>query len=303
MTEYFVVKNVANIMKASDPDSALLSQAIAGTIVTVEKAENDYCYVKTPDLYQGWIAKSRLTELWDRSAYETICIKTLFAQAFVKPDENSALLTKLVIGTRLAQTNKEIAPFIEILLPDKQKAYVHKSCVSLWSKSLTNESIFAEKWLASKTSEREQIIAKLGRQVVYTAKRFMGTPYLWGGTTPFGMDCSGLTQLVYKSSGVQLLRDSYMQWEDKRFYKIDTGKALDEAKLQAGDILVFDIKQKGKVDHIGIACGDGTFIQTRGEMKDGGVVIDRCADTYYKQIYIGVARLSPEANINITASL
>ncbi len=300
MSEYFVVKNVANMMKKADPDSALDSQAIAGTIVHAEKTENDYCYVQTPDLYHGWIAKSRLTEVWDRSAYETICIKTLFAQVFSKPDENSSLLTKLVIGTRLAKTNNDVDPFVEIILPDKQKAYVHKNCISLWSKTFANESIFEEKWLASNSDERTQMIAKLGKRAVDLAKHLMGTPYLWGGSSPFGMDCSGMTQLTYRLNGVQLLRDSYLQWDDKRFVKIAEGKALDEAELQAGDIVVFDIKQTGKVDHIGIACGDGTFIQTRGEMKDSGVVIDRCSDLYYKRAYTGAARLSELAVIDIS---
>jgi len=329
MTEYFVAKNVANMMSKPDPDSGLVSQAIAGTIVLIEKTENDYCYVQTPDLYHGWIAKRRLIPAWDRSAYETVMVKTLFADVYAKPEGNSPLLTKLVLGTRLpissanarnnvdqntgqniqsnnisAQSSASFSSniFIEVLLPDKQPGFICADCLESWQDSQSDEVAFEEKWRSSKRSQREEMIAGLGKKVVTMAKCLMGTPYLWGGGTPFGMDCSGMTQLTYKLNGVQLLRDSYMQYDDCRFNKIERDKALENAVLQAGDLLVFDIKQKGKIDHIGIACGDGTFIQTRGEMLDAGVVINECTDPYYNKIYIGATRLSPQADINIAAA-
>ncbi len=76
MSEYFIVKNVANMMTEANPNSALDSQAIAGTIVSVEKKENGYCYVKTPDLYHGWVAERRLIKAWDRSNYQSACVKS-----------------------------------------------------------------------------------------------------------------------------------------------------------------------------------------------------------------------------------
>ncbi len=299
MREYFIAQNVANMMTKPEPNSGLDSQAIAGTVVTIEKSENNYSYVQTPDLYRGWVAQARLVEVWDRSAHETIYVTSLFADAFEKPHADSNLITKLVIGSRLVKTNVGCDPFVEVLLPNKQVVYVYKNCVALWAQSEADTAIFEEIWRKGTVVERKEIISTLGKKVVATAKRFMGTPYLWGGSTPFGMDCSGLTQLAYQLHGVQLLRNSYQQWDDKRFNKIEKDKELAKASLQAGDILVFDIAQKGKVDHIGIACGDGTFIQTRGEMKDGGMIIDQCADAYYNKVYIGAARLSVQVDINI----
>lgn len=309
MNEYFVIKNAANMMTKPDPDSALDSQALSGTIVIVEKTENDYCYVQTPDLYHGWIAKRRLTPVWDRSAYETVIVKTLFADVHAKAEENSPLLTKLVIGSRLPLASKHADSvssgshtFVEILLPDKQAGFIFANCLEPWQNSEANEIAFEEKWRSSNSSEREKIIAYLGKRTVTLAKRFMGVPYLWGGGTPFGIDCSGLTQLAYKLNGVQLLRNSYMQNDDHRFNKIEKDKALENADLQAGDLVFFDIKQSGKIDHVGIACGDGSFIQARGEMLDGGMVINECKDSYYNKIYMGAVRLSANAEINISAA-
>lgn len=301
MSEYFISKNVANMMKEPNPDSALVSQAVAGTIVTVEERENDYCYVKTPDLYHGWVAERRLVEAWDRSSYQSACVKSLFAPVYTNPEESSALFSKLVVGTRVFFT-KQIDNVVEILLPDKQTVYMPHSCLEAWQDSAADKNKFEENWLNSKVDDRTKIIADFGKQVIETAKLFMGTPYLWGGCTPFGLDCSGMTQLVYGLHGVQLLRDSYMQYDDKRFNKIETGKALDETVLQAGDLLFFDFKQKTESDHIGIACGEGTFIHAKGEMRDSGMVITQCADTHYKNVYIGACRLSSPVDINICAS-
>lgn len=297
--EYFVAKNVANMMTEPDPDSALDSQAIAGTLVKVEKEENGYCYVQTPDLYHGWISQKRLVPVWDTSKHRSACVRSLFAAVYAEPDRNSLMLSKLVIGTRIF-LSQEVNEFLEIILPNQKLAYVEKSALKPWGISQANEGIFQEKWHNSNDEQKEEIIANLGKYSVQTAKLFMGTPYLWGGCTPFGLDCSGLTQLVYKLNGVQLLRDSYQQYDDKRFIKIEEGKALDQAAFQAGDLLFFAIKSRGKIDHVGIACGDSNFIQSRGEMLDGGMVINQCSMDLYKETYCGAVRLSHTAEIDIS---
>ena len=66
-----------------------------------------------------------------------------------------------------------------------------------------------------------------------------------GGTTPFGLDCSGLTQLAYKLSGVQLLRDAGLQFEDRRFERVEPDKTFDEADFEPGDLVMFRKKPDG----------------------------------------------------------
>ena len=120
---------------------------------------------------------------------------------------------------------------------------------------------------------QEDLIAALGRNIAEMAKRFIGTPYLWGGCTPFGIDCSGLTQLAYKLNGIQLLRDADLQFADKRFQRVEEEQPLETALLEDGDLVVFSRRDDKKPTHIGLALGDGRFVHARGGL---GVRIDDC---------------------------
>jgi gamma-D-glutamyl-L-lysine dipeptidyl-peptidase len=97
------------------------------------------------------------------------------------------------------------------------------------------------------------------------AKAFLGSPYLWGGRTAMGIDCSGFTQLVYRLKGLALPRDAYQQAE-----KGDLVSFLDEA--QTGDLAFFD-NSEGKITHVGIVLDDpsnGSFksiIHASGEVR------------------------------------
>jgi cell wall-associated NlpC family hydrolase len=89
-----------------------------------------------------------------------------------------------------------------------------------------------------------------GQQAVDLAKQFVGTPYKWGGTQPGGFDCSGLVQYVYKQLGIDLPRVSTDQAK--------AGTAVSPADAQPGDLVFFE---RGKVDHIGIYAGNGTWVE------------------------------------------
>ena len=91
-------------------------------------------------------------------------------------------------------------------------------------------------------------------QSIELAKRFVGLPYLWGGTSSFGFDCSGFTQMLVRTRGVEMPRDADKQaaW---------SGVTRVERKdLQPGDLLFFGSSEK-EIDHTGMYIGDGQFIQ------------------------------------------
>ena len=109
------------------------------------------------------------------------------------------------------------------------------------------------------TCKSEVILIPMNESVSQTAQRFLNCPYLWGGRTSGGMDCSGLTQLVYKLHGYNLPRDSFMQ--------ADVGvpvSFLEEAN--EGDLLFFD-DDKGNITHVGLFMGSRSMIHCSGKVR------------------------------------
>lgn len=97
--------------------------------------------------------------------------------------------------------------------------------------------------LLSKKNNRNSIIR--------TARMFLNSPYLWGGRTPFGIDCSGFTQMVFRLNGIRLPRDAYQQAEK--------GEALNFVEeAQKGDLAFFD-NEEGKIIHVGIVGSSSSF--------------------------------------------
>jgi hypothetical protein len=114
---------------------------------------------------------------------------------------------------------------------------------------------------------------RLPRDLCAIARQFLGTPYLWGGTTPFGFDCSGFVQRVYSTCGIQLPRDAYLQ------VRCALGAALPEgALLAAGDLVFFcgarDPRHRG-ITHVGMMLDDARMIHASGNC---GVTIQPLRD-------------------------
>ena len=98
------------------------------------------------------------------------------------------------------------------------------------------------------------------QKVLHYCRMLMGSPYLWGGKTPFGYDCSGLIQSIYKMVEINFSRDTSDQIQDSRFTSISVNDA------QPGDIVFFDFDNNG-VDHVGIWYGNDMVVHCSGQVK------------------------------------
>jgi gamma-D-glutamyl-L-lysine dipeptidyl-peptidase len=98
--------------------------------------------------------------------------------------------------------------------------------------------------------------------IVETAMMYLNSPYLWGGKTPFGIDCSGLTQIVYKLNGIKLLRDASQQATQG-----ETLSFVEEA--EPGDLAFFD-NEEGHIVHVGIVMEDNKIIHASGKVRIDG---------------------------------
>lgn len=115
--------------------------------------------------------------------------------------------------------------------------------------------------------------------IVSTARQFLGVPYVFGGTTPKGFDCSGLVQYVFKLNGVSIPRLADDQY---RF-----GKAVSRHQMKAGDLVFFKTDASG-VSHCGIYVGEGNFLHASSSR---GVRIDSLDNEYWKPKYVGARKV------------
>ncbi len=120
----------------------------------------------------------------------------------------------------------------------------------------------------------------VGGRAYEVAQRYLGVPYVWGGMSPEGLDCSGLTSLVFAELGVSLPRTSALQWT--------FGLPVEPAQLRSGDLVFFETTGQG-VSHVGIYVGGGHFIHAASTPPR--VIESDLAETYWSTHYLGARRV------------
>lgn len=126
--------------------------------------------------------------------------------------------------------------------------------------------------------ELAQRVLGLDARITRTAMRYLGVPYMWGGTSFAGVDCSGFVQTVFAKNGIELPRMA-----DEQFAM---GRRIAMRLLMPGDLVFFETYTSG-ASHVGIYVGDGRFIHASLR----GVMIDSLGMSYYASRYIGARRL------------
>lgn len=181
-------------------------------------------------------------EAW-RSAPKVV-VTTYFAIVREHPSEKSLPVSDAVTGILLKKVGAS-GRWVSVELPDGRRGYVEKSGI--------------EDYSAWKNSRK-----LTGENIEKTAKLFLGVPYLWGGTSPKGMDCSGFTKIVYRLNGREISRDASEQAREGE--SVDAGEGF--ANLKKGDLLFFGRKgteeRSERISHVGIYLEKKEFIQSSG---------------------------------------
>lgn len=245
--------SVANLRSKPDHAAELVTQAILGTPIKVlKKGEDGYYLVQTPDNYIAWLdddgfefkTESEFVE-WNETP-KVIYTKE-FGFSFVDANDKSQTVSDLVAGNLLKIIGEDSNYFL-VEYPDGRKAYIKK-----------DEANIINDWYNA--------LNPTGVTILKTAYRFMGIPYLWGGTSVKGMDCSGFTKTVYFLNGIVLQRDASQQVNTGELVEVKSGWE----NLQAGDLLFFGRKADGdkkeRITHVAIYIGDGDFIHAAGRVR------------------------------------
>jgi SH3-like domain-containing protein len=250
-TKALVTISVANIRSQPKHSAELATQALMGTPLNVLKEDDGWFLVQTPDQYLSWVDQAGIhlmtaveLETWYRTP--KLVFTDLIGYVWKTEDEKE-MVSDLVAGNLLILESESNSHYF-ISLPDKRRGWVAKNQTQLW-----------ESWIASRNTNPESLIS--------TAKQMMGTPYLWGGTSIKGVDCSGFTKTIFYLNGQIIPRDASQQVHEGDLVDVDKNWE----KLEVGDLLFFGEKtkedKKERVVHVGMWIGNGEFIHSRGLVR------------------------------------
>ncbi|HBY63232.1 MAG TPA: glycoside hydrolase [Solibacterales bacterium] len=264
-----VSRPVSNLYSGPSRDADVVTQAIYSTAVTVLEERGHWLRVRTPDEYAGWIESDAVRRLREAerafaTAGRVAEVGSLFAHLYREPSvtKHEPVLT-VPFETRLevvAEPEREGGRWIQVRLIDDRPAWV----------------------------QRGDVVFEPGRQsideTITLARRFLGLPYTWGGTSSFGYDCSGFTQMLCRRRGIGLPRDAKPQanW--------DQARRIERSELRAGDLVYFGPSLE-KINHTGYYIGNGEFIHATTNGRPV-VQISRLDDTPWTTLFVAARRVA-----------
>lgn len=222
---------VVPMRKEPSHRSEMVSQLLFGEYVMMGEEKDDFVFVQCAyDGYEGWVQANQLTPV----APEQVLSTTNYIGAFTGE--------VTVDGRRRAVSFA--VPVYNVVQPD--------GSLQLGTRQISYDLSGKAVWRSSEKSfTRESLDA--------VVQVFLDTPYLWGGKSVFGIDCSGFVQQTFKLFGVKLLRDAYLQAEQG-----EAVETLEDARL--GDLAFFQ-NEKGRITHVGILLENYRIVHASGNVR------------------------------------
>ncbi len=275
---------LADIYAEPSVTSERLTQCIYGDVVKIEQEKSWWYFVKVgpyPEL-KGWMHKSFVSLLPAHALYlkernlTTIVIRDERSEVFIWPSQSITI----VMGTELPFIGESGAWYL-VRLPNNDVGRIARHAVV----PDAPPDVPVEEPLIHSRQETppvvKQNIPRHRYDIITTAQKFVGKVYAWGGTTPRGFDCSGLTYFVYKLNGIELPRVSSLQFRNS------IGKKIKKTELVHGDLVFFQTYRSGP-SHVGIYIGNNQFIHASPKY---GVTVSNLNEPYFKTRYIGAKTL------------
>ncbi len=208
--------------------SEMVSQILFGEVFTIIEKREEWLFIKTGyDHYTGWIDEKQALPINAEAASDLKFITLDVNTMVLKGEQKQAFY--LPAGSSL--------PYYS-----DGKCQIGKDFFQVISDNVTIPNL-----------------EDFNADVAEIAKRFLNVPYLWGGRTHFGIDCSGFSQIVFKLLGIKINRDASQQAEQGELVDF-----LPEAK--AGDLAFFD-NEEGRITHVGIMLNNSQIIHASGRVK------------------------------------
>lgn len=238
-----------NLRKAPDYESSLETQTLMGSVLECTGSADRYwteVNALAPEYDGCWVNDmtiSRMTES-DVIKYvgaEKFIVTAEYSHVYESSSPTSDVICDLVMGDLVRKTYTDKGSVFrtlgcaKILLPDGREGYVK-----------LNDVLDFKVW-----AEGRDLTAK---NLEALARKFVGTPYLWGGNTIKGMDCSGLVWLTYYMNGVLLPRNASEM--------VKCGVDVATWTLTPGDLIFFGDKETGEIQHVGLFIGDNHIIHS-----------------------------------------
>jgi hypothetical protein len=265
--EAVVLKPVANMYAQPTEDAEVVSQAIYGTGIGVVETRPGWLRVRTPDDYTGWMPAADLRRLGAAeqpyaASGRVSWVESLFAHIYREPNvtKRRPLIT-VPFETRLEviAEPQDDWRWLAVRLPDDRSGWLQRGDVSFKSQPLSI------------------------RAAIELSRRFLGVPYTWGGTSSFGYDCSGFTQMLCRRRGTLIPRDADVQaaWQGVVPVKCED--------LKPGDLLFFG-SAADRITHTGMYIGEGQFINATTWIRP---VIRICdlSDPHWTRLLVACRRL------------
>ncbi|PPK93334.1 NlpC/P60 family protein [Nonlabens xylanidelens] len=213
--------SIAPLRLETSDASEMVSQVLYGELFKVLEKRKKWSKIRLAhDNYEGWIDNKQFKEIESEQYQHFVKHSKFYSKDLISHlTHEDKTLSTLTIGAQVSSTS---------LLKDTFQNDINT--VILGSSNLINNALL-----------------------------FLNTPYLWGGRTPLGIDCSGFTQLIYRLSGFDLLRDASQQATQGEVLSF-----IEEA--EPGDLAFFD-NNEGKITHVGIIMSDNYIIHAHGKVR------------------------------------